>query len=176
MTDETPQAAPILDRAAKKQFPHSYDDCQEVMQQAAVQLWREVIDTSSKEEFWEVNFKHMVIRACSDAARSIRDKRKRESRFYRSDDGIRDDELRVPDPAFLDREDHAFLDDVVLGDAFSQLEGNIRTAIYLKARGLKIDSKNANEPTISSVLGVTGRTVQTYLREGEAILRQALER
>jgi hypothetical protein len=168
-------ATPLLERAARKQFPDSEDDRQEAVQRAAFQLWREVIDTSPKEAFWEVNFKHMVVLACSDAARKIRDQRKQERPFRRSDDGTWDEELLQPDPAFSDRDDHAFLDEVVWGEALSQLDGNVQRAIYLKARGLKIASKNPNEPTITSVLGVTGRTVQNYLREGEAILRRSLE-
>jgi len=167
-------ATPLLERAARRQFPHSEDDRQEAMQRAAVQLWQEVIDTSPKEAFWEVNFKRMVVLACSDAARSIRDQRKKERPFRRSDDGTYDEELLHPDPAFVDRDDHAFLDEVVWGEAFAQLHGNVRRAVYLKARGLKIESQNPNEPTIASVLGVTGRTVRNYLREGEEILRRSL--
>lgn len=165
-------ATPLLERAARRQFPHSEDDRQDALQLVALQLWREVIDTSPQEEFWEINFKHMIVRASSDAAGKIRRQREHERPFHRSDDGTWDEELLHPDPAFGDSADHSFLDGVVWSEALAQLDGNVQRAIYLKAKGMKIASKNPHEQTISAVLGVTDRTVRNYLREGEDILRR----
>lgn len=169
------KATPALERAARRQFPQSLDDQQDVMQLAAIQLWREVADTSPKEEFWEVNFAGMLVRACSDAARKIRGQREHERPFRRSEDGAWDEELLQPDPKFSDRDDRAFLSGALLAGGLDQLEGDVRRAVYLKMKGLRIDSKDPNAPTIARTLGVSGRTVQTYLRQGEDTLRRWLQ-
>ena len=61
--------------------------------------------------------------------------------------------------------------DLALIELLAPLDGDVRRAMYLHAQGYKARSKSPDEPTISRMLGVTDRTVRTYLREGERILR-----
>jgi DNA-directed RNA polymerase specialized sigma24 family protein len=59
-----------------------------------------------------------------------------------------------------------------LPEALAQLDGDVRRALYLKLQGFKEGSKDTGEITISRLLGVSDRTVRTYLRTGEQRIRE----
>ena len=61
-----------------------------------------------------------------------------------------------------------------LPEALAQLDGDVRRAVYLKLQGFKEGSKDTAEVTISRLLGVSDRTVRTYLRTGERVIREWL--
>jgi DNA-directed RNA polymerase specialized sigma24 family protein len=161
------RAAPYLARAARAQFPRSEADQDDLMQMATVQMWREVFDTGSRQEFWEVFFRRMVVLTCSDAADRLRGQRAHERPFRRgvSDEGDtwnEEDMLADPHEADLG---------LFLPEALAQLDGDVRRAVYLKLQGFKEGSKDSDEVTISRLLGVSDRTVRTYLRRGEQTIR-----
>ena len=162
------RAAPIFTRAAgNRLFTGQSADIDDVAQGGLERFWRAIHDLSPQQEFWEVNFQAMVIRACKDAAQAYRARYQNERQFARGsdDDGQAwDEESNLADPQPLD-------DTLLVPEALDQLEGNVRRAIYLDSQGFKAASKNPDEITISRLLGVSGRTVRTYLREGEATLR-----
>lgn len=160
-------AAKLIATEAVGQFPSSPADRADVMQAASTQLWCEVLDTAPRQEFWEVHFHRMVVLTCSDAARTIRKQRERERPFTRgeNDEGeFFDEEANVPDDEAMDTE-------LFVPEALEQLEGDVRRAVYLRSLGYKQHSKNSNEPTIASILGVSDRTVRTDLTKAKAILR-----
>jgi DNA-directed RNA polymerase specialized sigma24 family protein len=160
------RAQALVARAAAGQFPSSPDDRADVVQMASVQLWQEVLDTSPGQEFWEVHFHRMVVLACSDAADAIRKQRERERQFDRGEDDEGepfDEEANVPDPEPMDT-------DLFVPEALGRLEGDVRRAAYLRTLGYKERSKNPNEPTIAKLLGVSDRTVRTYLGQAKEIL------
>ncbi len=162
------RAAPYLARAARSQFPRSEADQDDLMQMATVQMWREVFDTGSRQEFWEVFFRRMVVLTCSDAADRLRAQRAHERPFRRgvSDEGDNwSEEDMLADP-------HEVGTDLFLPEALAQLDGDVRRAVYLKLLGFKEGSKDAGEQTISRLLGVSDRTIRTYLRRGEQTIRE----
>jgi DNA-directed RNA polymerase specialized sigma24 family protein len=164
------RAAPHLARAARAQFPRSESDQDDLMQMATVQMWREVFDTGSRQEFWEVFFRRMVVLTCSDAADRLRAQRAHERPFRRgvSDEGDTwSEEDMLADPHEADTS-------LFLPEALAQLDGDVRRAVYLKLLGFKEGSKDAEEVTISRLLGVSDRTVRTYLRRGEQTIRDWL--
>lgn len=159
-----------LMRIAASQFPTSQTDQDEAAQMAAWQMYQEVLNTSPKEEFWEVFFTRMLYLACSDAADKIRAQREHEQQFDRGvdDDGnLWSDEDCLADPQPVD-----FDANVVLSELLAPLEGDVRRAMYLHAKGYKAKSSRPNESSISSLLGITDRTVRTYLRNGEKTIRE----
>lgn len=166
------KATPILERMATRQFRESADDQQDAVQEAAIQLWREVADTSPKEEFWEVNFVGLLARACSDAAKKIRRQRAQQRPFRRSEDGVWDEELVQPDTAFTGDEQDSFHRDTIIKEAIAVLEGNVQRAAYLRLQGMKVYSKNPNEVTIASVLHVSDSMVRAYIRKAEQVIRE----
>jgi DNA-directed RNA polymerase specialized sigma24 family protein len=161
------RATPLIAWASGSQFPESQADRKDTMQMAGFQLWREVYDLSPKEEFWEVNFTRMVFRACSDAADSIRGPRANERQFHRGIDGEGDEWDEEDSVPALD----VTASDLLVPEALAQLDGDVRRAMYLHLQGFKEKSKNPSEPTISTILGVSDRTVRKYLREGEDRIR-----
>lgn len=160
------KATPILDFMVRRQFPQSFDDQEDARQEATIQLWREIADTSAKEEFWEINFKAMLGRAVSDAATKIRRRRAREQPFHRDEDGGGvDGESTLADGRFTGDEQDPFYRDMITEEALAVLDGNVRTTAYLLLRGMKEHSTNPEEWTVARVLGVSDRTVRTYLRQ-----------
>jgi DNA-directed RNA polymerase specialized sigma24 family protein len=165
------RAAPLITRIAYSQVVAA-GDRDDLTQNALMQMWQEVCDRAPQHEFWEVHFAHMARVACLDAADRLRRQRQHERPFKRglSDEGdpwSEEDtlpDLAAPEPALL------------VPEALAQLDGNVRRALYLKTLGFKERSKDTNEPTISSILGVSDRTVRNYLRAAEEILRPWLER
>lgn len=160
------RAAPILERIARRHFRDSPEDQKDARQEAAEQIIREIADTSPKEEFWEVNFISMVSRACSDAADRIRRQRERERPFRRIEEIDWDEERNYPDTTFTGDEFDPFHRDLIISEALTVLDGNVRRAAYLRLHGMKEESKT-DEPTIARVLGVSGRMVRTYLKQAE---------
>lgn len=162
------RAAPIFRRAAgNRLFSGQAADIDDVAYEGLERFWRAIHDLSPKQEFWEVNFRGMVVLACKKAAEAYRTRYQNERQFARGsdDDGQAwDEESNLADPQPLD-------DVLHVPEALDQLEGNVRRAMYLSSQGFKAASKNPAERTISRILGVSDRTVRTYLREGEATLR-----
>jgi hypothetical protein len=166
------RAQDLFARAAA-QFPLSSDDRAELVQTASLQLWREVFDTSPREEFWEVHFYHMVTCACSDAADGIWERLDKEFQFRRGEDDEGepfDEEGNLADTALKDT-DLLVAEKLFVAELLGQLEGNVRRAAYLRMLGYKEHSKNPDELTIAKSLGVSDRTVRTYLRKAEDVLR-----
>ena len=159
-----------LKRIAASHFPMSQSDRDDVVQNAALQTYEEVCDTSAKEEFWEVNFTRMLQCACSDAADKIRGQREHEQQF---DQGTDDDgtpwsgEDRLADLRLVDVDAR-----VEVHEMLTLLDDNVRRAIFLRAHGYKAKSSKPGEPSISGRLNVSDRTVRTYLRKGEEIIRE----
>ena len=162
------RAAPIFTRAAgNRLFSGQSADIDDVAQRGLERFWQAIHDLSPQQEFWEVNFQAMVVRVCKDAARAYRARYQNERQFARGsdDDGQAwDEESNLADPQPLD-------DSLLVPEALDQLEGNVRRVVYLDSQGFKAASKNPGEITISRLLGISDRTVRTYLREGEATLR-----
>jgi DNA-directed RNA polymerase specialized sigma24 family protein len=114
----------------------------------------------------------MVRLACADAADRLRRQRQHERPFKRglSDEGDPwNEEETLADPLAVEPA-------LLVPEALAQLDGNVRRALFLKVQGFKERSNDGNEPTISSLLGVSDRTVRNYLRAAEATLRPWLER
>lgn len=61
---------------------------------------------------------------------------------------------------------------VLKEDALSMLEERRRTAFILYHEGWQVESQDPAEPTISSILNITGRTIRNWLKEAQ----QQLER
>ena len=60
-------------------------------------------------------------------------------------------------------------------EALAEMEPNVLRAVYLQFQGFKEASKEPTEITSSRLLGVSDRTVRTYLRTGERLLREWME-
>jgi RNA polymerase sigma factor (sigma-70 family) len=165
------RAAPLVARLARNQFLRSPADQEDLMQMTAVQMWQEVFDTRGTQEFWEVHFKWMVSISCSEAADRLRAQRAHERPFARgvtSEGDTWSEEDTLADP-------HEPETRFFLNEALAQLDDNVRRAVYLKFQGFKEASKDPTEITISRLLGVSDRTVRTYLRTGERLLREWME-
>lgn len=165
------RAAPLIARLARGQFFRSPADQEDLAQMAAVQMWQEVFDTRGTQEFWEVHFKWMVSITCSEAADRLRAQRAHERPFARgvtADGDTWREEDTLADPQDVDTR-------FFLNEALAELDPNIRRAVYLKFQGFKEASKEPTEITISRLLGVSDRTVRTYLRTGERLLREWME-
>ena len=163
--------APLVARIAAGQavLPDEREDLQ---QMALTQMWQEVYNPAPQHEFWEVHFAHMLRVTCADAAERLRRQRAHERPFHRgtTDDGDAwNEEDTIADP-------RAFEPALLAPEALAQLDGNVRRALYLKTLGFKERSKDSGEPTISSLLGVSDRTVRNYLRAAEETLRPWLQR
>lgn len=162
------RAAPLFARSAGQQLSRRQAaDIEDVAQGALERFWGAVFDLSPRQEFWEVHFREMVVRACAREAGAYRARLGKERQFARGVNAAGeawDEEANLADPEPLDA-------DLLVPEALDQLDGDVRRAVYLKARGFKAASKDAREMTIARALGVSDRTVRTYLREGEATLR-----
>ncbi len=166
------KAALLITTCAHKQFPDSADDRAELVQQVSVQIWREVYDTRPEQEFWEVFFNQMIRLASADAARAIRQQRKHERRFMetRNADGDcwrEEDTLAAPHES----EDDLWSDRWQVRQMMGKLPTPVQTALRLRIQGVPVRSQDPRCPTISRLLGVSDRTVRTYLRTGERQLR-----
>ncbi len=162
------RAERVIARVARNQFADSPSDREDAIQEVTLRLWQKVGDCSPKEEFWEANFYGAVAHVCSNVADSIRRVRGRERQFDRgeNEEGIpRDEEAEVADPDEMDTALYA-------PEALALLDGDRRRAIQLDMLGFKQKSNNPQEPTISSLLGVSDRTVREWLREAKATLRE----
>ncbi|HUS14995.1 MAG TPA: sigma-70 family RNA polymerase sigma factor [Chloroflexia bacterium] len=165
------RAAPLVARIARGQAVRA-EDREDLAQTALLQMWQEVQNSLPQHEFWEVHFAHMLRLACADAAERLRRPGEHERPFKRgtSDDGDPwNEEDTLADPRALEPA-------MLVPEALAQLDGNVRHALYLKTLGYKERSKDSSEPTISSLLGVSDRTVRNYLRAAEETLRPWLER
>jgi len=164
------RATPLIARVAKS-ISVSADEREDVIQEATIRMWKEVGDASPQHEFWEVHFERMVRLACKDAADPLYRARKHERPFMRgtsTEGDTWDEEETLADPQALEPA-------LLVPEALAQLGGNERRAMYLKTLGYKERSKDSAEPTISSILRVSDRTVRNYLRAGEAALRDWLD-
>jgi DNA-directed RNA polymerase specialized sigma24 family protein len=168
------RATPVVDRVMRSQFPardpRAIGDREDASLQVAEQLWREVFDTSPGQEFWEVFFERMVRVACSEAAGKIRKQREHERLLAHGEGeegGSWDEAQSLPDPRAGDP--------LFLSEALADLPPDVARALYLKAQGYQAHSNDPSEQTISRILGVTDRTVRSYLRRGEAALRRWLD-
>jgi len=165
------RASPLVSRIAGSQVVPA-DDRDDLAQTALIQMWQEVYNTAPQHEFWEVHFSHMLRMACADAAERLRRQRAHERPFKRGTTEAGDawsEEDNLADPLAVEPA-------LLVPEALAQLDGNVRRAVYLKTLGYKERSKDSGEPTISSLLGVSDRTVRNYLRAAEETLRPWLER
>ena len=115
-----------------------------------------------------MSFKGAVARACSNAADKIRTAHRLEQPFDRreGEEGeLRDSEAEEPDPEEMDTT-------LYVREALAQLDIDRRRVIQLRMERFKVRSNDPQEPTISSLLGVSDRTVRTWLREAKATLRE----
>lgn len=162
------RAGPMFTRAARKRlFSRQSADIDDVAQGGLERFWQAIYDLTPRQEFWEVNFQGMVVRACESTAKAHRARYQTERQFARGVDAngqAWDEQSNLADPQPID-------DKLLTSEALDQLEGNVRRAIYLKSLGFKAASKDPSEVAISKLLGVSDRMVRTYLREGETILR-----
>ncbi len=164
------RCTPLLAAIARSQ-PVAPGEHEDLVQAATLQMWQEVCDLAAQHEFWEVHFNYMLRIACRDAAERLRRQRRHERPFRRreTDDGeLWDEADTLVDPT-------AGEPALIVPEALAQLDGNVRRAFWLKTQGYKERSKDASEPTISSLLGVSDRTVRNYLRSAEEILRPWIE-
>lgn len=166
------KAAPLLTEAARLHFPCSLDDRMEVIQRVSIQMWHEVTDLSPTQEFWEVFFARMINYASADAAYAIRHQRRQERFFVEGTNSLGDpwrEEDLLPDSApELDG------DRLLVLQVLDRLPDPVQTVVRLRLQGLQEASKDPNLVTISSLLGITDRTVRSYLRKGEQQLREWL--
>lgn len=161
----------LLARAAAAQIVVSVADREDIEQIAAGQMWRELLETGPSQEFWEVNFHHIIFLACFDAANAIRSQREHEQQFERGDDEEGepfDEEAEVADP------DSAELN-LVEVEALAQLDGDVRRAVYLRMHGFPERSRDPNKVTIAKILGVSDRTVRSHLAKARPVLRAWLD-
>lgn len=161
------QSQPLIHRIARSQSLPSPQDWEDVVQEATVRMWREVRNTSRSEEFWEINFTHMIITACRDAAAALRRKRRLDRPFHQTenaDGDVWDEATTIADPEAMDV-------DLFVPEALGQLDGPIRLTMSMLVLGFKEHSQNPEEMTISRALNVSDRTVRTYRRKGAAIIR-----
>jgi RNA polymerase sigma factor (sigma-70 family) len=159
--------APILASEAWRLCPRSEADRKDVVQAATEKIWHKIFDLSPQQECWEVHFRRMVKFACSDAADDLRKQRVHEEPFERSEDGSWDEETNVEDRDEDVNPEQRVISESLELEALSHLDGNVRRAFYLKYR------HDLTEKMIASVLGVSDRTVRTYLRRAEQTLRAA---
>jgi RNA polymerase sigma factor (sigma-70 family) len=143
------------------------EDREDIVQATFIQVWNEITDTRPQFEFWEVHFNHMVRLACADAAERLRQARRHERPFRTAtnDDGDTwSEESTLADPEAIEGS-------ALVAEALAQLDGPVRRAFYLKMQGFKEKSKDTSEPTISTILGVSDRSVRNYLRAAELTLQ-----
>ncbi len=148
----------------------------DIMDEVLTSLYQSLFDMSAKAAFWEIRFWICFDRMLLNSIR----KRRREL--------DRRAELITPErPESHDEAIESLLDDlhpthrksladpftnVAVADALLQLPQAVRTAYILKhAANMQEESHtSANVVTISSVLGVSGRTVRNYLTRADALL------
>jgi RNA polymerase sigma factor (sigma-70 family) len=167
------KAAPMLTASAHHYFPCSADDRAELVQRVSVQIWREVSEVRAEQEFWEVFFNRMIRLASADAAQAIRRQRVHERPFIEkaTANGERwreEDTLAAPS---AEGDDDLWSDRWLVAQMIGNLPTRVQIALRLRLQGVPESSQDPQRPTISQLLGVSDRTVRTYLRKGEQQLR-----
>ena len=161
-----PLVSPLLARlaAAAPVRPADRDD---LVQLTLTKMWHAILDVTPPHEFWEVHFAATLRRTAADVGDALRRAHRHERPFLSGADpagGWNDEQARLPDPA--PRES-----DLFVAQALAHLPADLRRAVWLQQRGFKTVSVDPQEPTISSLLGVSERTVRKYLAAAYALLR-----
>ena len=144
----------------------SWEDREDAARTVAARLWEEVFDLSPQKSFWDINFTWKLKKCCIDAVQPHYRQRANERQFKRSetsDDRYPDEAASLPDPVEIDA-------DLYVPEWLMQLEGVVRQAAVLKYHGYQEKSNDPTEDTISSLLGVTDRSVRNYLKKAREIL------
>lgn len=158
--------APVLAQAARSHFPSAPQDAQDLAQATAGQLWCELLEPG--ESFWEVHCFYMVKITCSDVAAVMRRQMARERPLIHDDSapsGGESDRLLSP---------HSPETRVRLAEGLATLDAPARRAVQLKAMGYPVSSADGTATTIAGLMGVSGRSVHSYLKRGLASLRAFL--
>jgi RNA polymerase sigma factor (sigma-70 family) len=151
-----------------RRFGLNADDLTHEVFERGLREWLDV-----KEEFWEVNFAHMLQVTKYEAARAIRpvERITAEISLARSEEEEQELALPANDPALENLPAR-----VDLSIAVRELPEPERTAIFLKFwEGWPESSKDPERMSIAKHLGVTDRTVRNYLRTGIELLRARLK-
>ncbi len=166
------KATPIFTNYAQRCFPSSVEDRAEVIQRASIQMWKEVFDLRPTQEFWEVFFNRMVQFTCFAAADPMRRAQSHERPFrtgYMANGDRWSEEDLVPAPP-----PPVDLDRMLVLQLSARLPDRVQQVVLLRLQGLPQVSQDPTVPTISQILGISDRTVRTYLRQGEHQIREWL--
>jgi DNA-directed RNA polymerase specialized sigma24 family protein len=162
-----PRCALTVNKQARNWFALSEQDRQEMRQEVHTLLWKELCD--AKERYWEVRFYHALKCLCFDVAQRLSKAGKSEQPWpaYVDEEGDLV-EVEFADPDLVDPDEQIFVE-----QALGRLGEPVRTAIYLRyIEEWPIHSQDPAAPTISSALGVTDRTVRSYINLGRKRLRE----
>ena len=162
-----PRCVPIIVNQAKKWSLLSERDFDDMRQEVHLQLWKELCDP--RERFWEVRFYRALWCLCFDVAKQQSRVQKEEDPWPHYTDEEGDSvEVDMEDPDPIDPSEQVYVEQTL-----GRLDEPIRTAVYLRIiEEWPIHSQDPSNPTISSVLGVTDRTVRNYLKRGLAELHE----
>ena len=153
-----------------RQFGLDSDDLTHELFVRALPEWLDV-----SEEFWEVNFGHMLTLAKYEAAKAIRPvaRMNAEVSLTRSEEEEEQRDLAIP-AADVALEGVPMRIDVSV--AMRELPEPIRTAVFLKFwEKWPESSTDPGRVSIAKHLGVTDRTIRNYLRTGIGLLRASLK-
>jgi hypothetical protein len=167
-------AAPVFADTARRYFPRTADDRAELIQRASVHMWQEVFDVRPAQEFWEVFFSRVVRLICVEAAVAIKRPQAHERSFavgVTPEGDLWREEETWPAPIAEVDGDRILVDHLV-----ERLSGPVQQAVRLRLQGLPETSHDPTVLTISQLMGVSDRTVLTYLRAGEQQIREWLAR
>jgi RNA polymerase sigma factor (sigma-70 family) len=147
-------------------------DQEDFRQEVWCRLWQELPD--QREHFWEINFVHALRCLCFDVGQWFARRRPPLVEARPTDTG-EDEPLAVADPGpppwlVVERRDW-------LRRAMNELDPPTRRVLFLRyLRDWPVAGGDGTTPTICGALGISDRQVRTYLRRGEARLRQWLEK
>jgi DNA-directed RNA polymerase specialized sigma24 family protein len=162
-----PRCARTVNKQARNWFSQLAQDQEDMRQEVHCQLWQELCD--ARERYWEARFYHALKCLGFDVARRLARTGEREQPWpsYVDEEGDLVD-VDFEDPDLVDPDERVFL-----AQALGRLGEPLRTAIYLRyVEEWPIHSQNPAALTISSVLGVTDRTVRNYIKSGRKGLRE----
>jgi hypothetical protein len=156
----------------------SYLDRQDVIQSAAIAFWAKVVNPAPEHDFTQCNALKVLNDLASNAARTIKRQRgeweRPAAQFPISLDKIKEDEDGLPPYTHrlatpgLERD---AIDAIEVDEALDRLPHNVTWALLLDDAGFQIESKDPDQETISSIIGVTPRAIRNYLRDPRRYLK-----
>jgi RNA polymerase sigma factor (sigma-70 family) len=148
------------------------DLLEDVIDDILTQIYDAILNTNSEERFWEVRFWVCFNRLATSALK----RRRRELDIVIEEEGGDNEGESILDRLTQPERNGCIQPEMsaIIKDALTALEEPIRTAFLLRHwSGYSVAAQSDNAPpSISSIMGVSDRTVRNYLTKAEKVLKE----